>query len=72
MHTPKNDDLAKEKQRIEDEQELHAEEIIEIDEAAQSAEGLTNRDDGMTDGVEEDRESTQDTEIDVPESEIIK
>lgn len=67
-----NDDLAKEKEHIENEQELKAEEIIEIDEAAQSAEGLENRDSDIEEGVEGDRETIEDKAIDVPESEIIK
>ncbi len=53
-----NDDAAKEKVEIEQEQDKHEEEITEVDEAAGSAEGLTNRDNHMLDeSVEEDREA---------------
>jgi hypothetical protein len=68
-----NDDAEKEKMEIEEDQEKHGEEIMEVDEAAGSAEGLTDRDDHMLDeSVKEDREETEANALDVPESDIIR
>ena len=71
MNTP-HDDLAKEKKVIEDKQDVEAEDIIEVDEAAQSAEGLKNRDADESEGIAEDREHIQDSPMDIPDTEVKK
>lgn len=71
MSTP-HDDLAKEKKAIEDKQDVEAEDIIEVDEAAQSAEGLKNRDADESEGIAEDREHIEDCAVDVPDTEVKK
>ncbi len=66
------EDIDKEKKEIAKHLELHKEEIMEVDEAAGSAEGLKNRESDSPSSVEEDREQVDDTAVDVPESDIIQ
>ncbi len=66
------ENIEEEKKEIEEKQELHAEEIIEVDEAAGAAEGLKNRNEELDAIVEEEREPLPNTAIDVPETDIIQ
>ncbi len=66
------DGAEEEKKVIEEVQELESEEIVEADEAASAAEGMTNRENDLSADVAEDRDSTPPSAIDVPESDIIR
>ena len=58
--------IEEQKKAIEDSQELHEQEILEVDEAAGAAEGLDNREDNiLSEDVAEDRDATPPTAIEL-------
>ncbi len=65
------DGADEEKKVIEKVLESHEEEILEPDEAANAAEGMTNREEDLSADVAEDRDQTPPQALDIPESEIL-
>lgn len=71
---PKEDNFKKipgQSNALDDERDF-PENITEVDEAAQSAEGLSNMEDHLDQEVKEDRDQTPPDAIDIPPSQIIR
>ena len=61
-----------EKKEIEAKQKATQEQILEPDEAAQSAEGMSNQQDDLRADVAEDRDATPPRAADLPEESIVQ
>lgn len=60
--------MEEQKTLLEEHRERHENEMIEMDEAANAAEGMDNRDDNMLrEDVKEDRDATPPQAMDMPE-----